>query len=107
MFDLLSTILQWLLSLTNNNATIAAENIALRHQLNILQRSIKHPSLNKWDRLLWVFLSKVWSEWRDALTMVKPATVIHWHRTLSKDTGAKNVLVKAGADLLSQRRQRG
>jgi len=48
MVDLLKILFQWLLSLTNGNAAIAAENIALRHQLNVLQRTVKQPLLNRW-----------------------------------------------------------
>ena len=103
MFDLLKILFQWLLSLTNGNAAIAAENIALRHQLLILQRTVKQPPLNRWDRLLWVFLSKIWSQWRDALTIVKPETVISWHRTLFKKYWSrKSSSKKKGRPPLSQ-----
>jgi transposase InsO family protein len=57
---------------------------ALRHQLLVLQRQKKPQLLKNWDRLLWMFLSKVWSQWRSALFIVKPETVIRWHRTLFK-----------------------
>jgi putative transposase len=59
-----------------------AEIIALRHQLTVLQRSrTPRPiQLNRADRCLWVWLSRLWSEWRSALIMVKPETVIRWHR---------------------------
>ena len=59
---------------------IQLENIALRHQIGVLQRSVKRPRLNSADRLLWVWLSRVWTEWRSSLVIVKPATVIAWHR---------------------------
>jgi len=36
--------------------------------------------LTPWDRLLWVWLSRLWSDWRSALAIVKPETVIAWHR---------------------------
>ena len=57
------------------------EILALRHQLAVLQRqTTKRPSLRSADRLLWVLLSRVWMEWRSALVIVKPATVIGWQR---------------------------
>jgi putative transposase len=57
------------------------EILALRHQLAMLQRRTnKRPSLRTVDRLLWVVLSRVWAQWRSALVIVKPETVIAWQR---------------------------
>ena len=63
-----------------NRATIVAENLALRHQLGILQRSVKRPRLRQRDRIFWAWLSRLWPGWRDSLAIVKPETVIRWHR---------------------------
>jgi putative transposase len=62
------------------SATIALENLALRHQLAILQRSDRRPRLSRWDRILWVWLSRLWTSWRSSLVIVQPATVLAWHR---------------------------
>jgi putative transposase len=61
---------------------LQAEILALRHQLLVLQRSARaHKlSLSAADRLLWVWLSRFWVGWRSALVIVKPETVIAWHR---------------------------
>src|SRR5262245_38792291 len=61
---------------------LQAENIALRHQLIVLQRTQKpkRPFLKAGDRCLWVWLSRLWSNWRSALLILKPATIIAWHR---------------------------
>jgi len=56
------------------------ENLALRHQLGILQRSVKRPKLRQRDRILWVWLSRLWPNWHSCLLIVKPDTVIRWHR---------------------------
>jgi hypothetical protein len=57
------------------------EILALRHQLGVLQRRTnKRPSLRTADRLLWVMLSRLWAQWRTALVIVKPETVIAWQR---------------------------
>jgi len=56
------------------------EILALRHQLAVLQRQKKRVSLRAADRLLWVLLSRIWKQWRSALVVVKPETVIAWHR---------------------------
>jgi hypothetical protein len=57
------------------------EVLALHHQLQVLQRSHPHRlALGKVDRCLWVWLSRVWANWRTALVIVQPETVIAWHR---------------------------
>lgn len=61
-------------------AALQIEILALRHQLGILQRSVKRPKLTATDRFLWAWLSTVWADWRSALVIVKPETVIAWHR---------------------------
>ena len=62
------------------SAAVAIENLALRHQLLVLQRSVGRPRLARWDRILWVWLSCVWVGWRSSLAIVQPATVLAWHR---------------------------
>jgi len=61
-------------------AALQLENIALRHQVGVLQRSVKRPQINRFDRFLWAGFCAVWDEWRSALCIVKPDTVIAWHR---------------------------
>ena len=62
------------------SAAIALENFALRHQLAVLQRSVSRPRLARWDRILWIWLSRLWTGWRSSLVIVQPATVLAWHR---------------------------
>ena len=63
-------------------ATLQAEILALRHQLLVLQRSnYGHKLRLGWaDRVLWVWLSRLSNDWRSTLLIVKPETVIAWHR---------------------------
>ena len=62
-------------------AALQLENVVLRHQISVLQRSAKkRPQLHASDRLLWVCLSSVWADWRSSLVIVKPETVVAWHR---------------------------
>src|SRR2546430_9739693 len=57
------------------------EILALRHQLAVLQRTTpKRPRLRPIDRLLWMLLSSVWPNWRQAVQIVTPPTVVRWHR---------------------------
>jgi putative transposase len=59
---------------------VALENLALREQLGIFQRSVPHPKIRPMDRLFWVCLRKVWKEWKSALVIVRPETVLDWQR---------------------------
>jgi len=61
-------------------AALAAENLALRQQLAIFKAKAPRPKLRWRDRLFWVCLSRLWSGWRSALAIVKPETVLRWHR---------------------------
>src|SRR6267143_4107491 len=63
-------------------AALQAEILALRHQLLVLQRSSRghRLRLSRADRFLWVWLARFWSGWQSALVIVKPETVIAWHR---------------------------
>jgi transposase InsO family protein len=61
-------------------ARLAIENLALRQQLAVYKQSVKRPKLRPRDRIFWVWLSRLWSNWRSALAIVQPQTVIRWHR---------------------------
>ena len=81
MLILLTTLLGTLCSMFRTRAVLELENLALRHQIGVLQRSVaKRPKLTSGDRLLWICLSRLWRDWRSALSIVKPETVIAWHR---------------------------
>ena len=67
-------------ALLMNRTRLALENLALRQQLAIYHRSITRPVINNRDRILWMLLSRLWRGWREALIIVKPETVIRWHR---------------------------
>jgi len=77
---MLTTLFVALSSVFKTRAALQLENVALRHQLVVLRRSVKKPKLTPLDRLLWAWLSGVWADWRCALIVVKPETVIAWHR---------------------------
>ena len=56
------------------------ESLAMRQQLAVLSRKTPRPRLHPSDRWFWLLISRFWPDWRDALAIVKPATVIGWHR---------------------------
>ena len=59
---------------------LVAENALLRQQLIILKRQAKRPKLTKSDRVILVVLASKVKAWREALLLVKPATLLGWHR---------------------------
>ncbi len=77
MFGLIA---RFAVALLRPHVNLAAENIALRHQLLVLQRTAGRPNLKQRDRILWVWLSRFWKNWRTSLVIVQPDTVVRWHR---------------------------
>jgi hypothetical protein len=59
---------------------LAVENLALRQQLAVCRHSTRRPRMRPRDRVFWVWLSRLWPNWRSALAIVQPGTVIKWHR---------------------------
>ncbi len=81
MCDVLISLLAGITSTLRTRASLQVEILALRHQLTVLQRNKRgRLSLRIADRLLWVSLLRFWPEWRRCLVLVKPDTVIGWHR---------------------------
>jgi len=79
--DVLATLLATLSSVFRSRAALELENLALRHQMGVLRRSArKRVTLTPLDRLLWVALSRVSTDWASALAIVQPETVVAWHR---------------------------
>ena len=59
---------------------LAAENLGFRQQLAIRKQSDKRPKLRPCDQVFWVWLSWLWHDWRSVLVVIKPESVIRWHR---------------------------
>ena len=101
----LPILITLLRSAFRSRAAVELENLALRHQVNVLKRSVKHrPKLTPADRLLWLILSRVWSDRRSALAIVQPETVIAWHRTGFRFSGHGKFDAVNRADLPSAAR---
>ena len=81
MGSLFLSLLGALRSALRSRADLAIENLALRQQLANFQRTSSRPRLHKSDRAFWLVLSRLWSRWADVLVVVKPDTVVRWHRT--------------------------
>ena len=81
MFTVIRLFLVSLVSCVRTRAAVAAEILALSHQLAVFERSDPpRPLLTCWDRALWAFVIRRWSGWKGSLVMVEPGTVIAWHR---------------------------
>jgi putative transposase len=75
-----SALFLYFRSLLVSRLALATEILVLRQQLVVLNRTVKRPKIRRRDRLFWVSLSRLWKDWREALIIVKPETVIKWHR---------------------------
>ena len=80
LLTLVRMILRLLSAFLRDRLELAAENLALRQQLAILTRGGRRPKLRQRDRIFWVWLSEIWDDWRSVLLIVKPETVVRWHR---------------------------
>src|SRR5437660_5779185 len=59
---------------------LALENLALRQQLAVWKARQPRPRLTEMDRIFWVLRSRLWTSWRDSVHVVRPETVVGWHR---------------------------
>jgi hypothetical protein len=66
--------------LRRSRAELTAENVLLRQQLIVASRRVKRPILRRHERTLITLLAAALPRWRDALLLVKPETVLRWHR---------------------------
>ena len=81
MMSVLLSLFLTLRGSARSRAALQLDVLALRHQLQVLQRSRpRRLRLTKADRWLWVWLSRIWTGWRTALVIIQPETVIAWHR---------------------------
>src|SRR6195256_779478 len=81
MIALLPAIGSLLSFRVRSRASLELELMALRHQVTVLRRQRPgRPQLSSLDRLLWVCLYRIWPQVIDAMILVKPATVVQWHR---------------------------
>src|SRR5215469_10304478 len=74
------TILAAIRVFFRSRADTALEVLALRQQVAVLKRNRRRPALRSLDRLFWTTLRRFWSRWSEVLVIVKPETVVSWHR---------------------------
>src|SRR5262245_38266101 len=81
MLRVINVIVVAILTLFRTRRNLVLENLALRQQLAVLNRTVKVRRLHQSDRLFWAILSR---GWRHALVIVQPDTVVRWHRAAFK-----------------------
>ena len=77
---MISSFVRTLISVFKARRKLALENVALRQQLAVLRRSVKRTRLSNVDCGFWVLLRRIWTDWESVLVIVKPETVVRWHR---------------------------
>ena len=81
MIEFLKLFVHVLTSPFKTRAQLEAEIVLLRHQLNVLRRRVRSkPKLAVADRLLFVWLYRLFPSVLNAVTIVQPETIIRWHR---------------------------
>ena len=76
----LAILVRTLRSTIRTQGELALENLALRQQVAVWKVRQPRPQLTATDRLFWVVLSRLWKNWRSSLQVVRPETVVRWHR---------------------------
>ena len=85
MPSVFSALIAYVVSHLRSHESLRLENMALRHQLAVYQHTVKRPKLRPADRLFWRWLSRLWSDWQEALAFVQPRTVIAWQKRRFRD----------------------
>jgi hypothetical protein len=81
MFAILRALGLFVADLFKSRCRLEAENLVLRHQLTIaLRRAPPRPRLFGNDRVLLVWITRLWPSLLGAVQVVQPETVLRWHR---------------------------
>jgi len=80
MFDLFRLWLGAVTRIFRDHRSLMLENLTLRQQLAVLKRKNPRPRLGPLDKLFWVVVHRLWSQWKEALFLVQPETVVRWRR---------------------------
>ena len=80
MFKALRILVSTVRAATRSRADLLFEIAALRQQIDVYRQQVKHPKLRRRDRIFWIWLRRHWTGWKNALVIVKPDTVLRWHR---------------------------
>ena len=81
MLDFITAFLAAIRVFFLSRVDTALEVLALRQQVAVLKRKRPRPALTRFDRFFWTALRQLWPRWSDVLIIVKPETVVGWHRS--------------------------
>jgi putative transposase len=85
MLPVVRALLAYVLSMFHSREALRLENIALRHQVAVYQRTVHRPRLRPMNRLFWSWLSRLWTGWQEALAFAQPRTILAWQRQRFRD----------------------
>src|SRR5215472_9844968 len=80
MLNAIFVAVRFVILVLGDHRHVALENVALRQQLSVLKRHNKRPRMERRDRLFWIALRTIWKNWKSALVIVRPETVVSWQR---------------------------
>ena len=98
------------MDLARSKHDLLVENALLRQQLIVLERRQKRPQLSNWDCIKLICLARLTPNWKGALHIIQPDTLLHWHRDLfrfvwrrkSKTKGQRRRISQETIDLIRQ-----
>src|SRR5947209_418786 len=76
----LGILLRTFRSAVRTRRELALENLALRQQLAVWKARQPRPRLTEMERIFWIGVARLWKNWRSSLQVVRPETVVRWHR---------------------------
>ena len=95
-------VIDFLMGAFRSRLSLQLEIAALHHQLSLYQRAQRRPAIASSDRLLWSVLARLRRDWRGALFIVQPRTVILWQQKRFRDYWrglSRQGLPRASSDL--------
>jgi len=80
MLDAIGALVTFLLRVLVSRRELVLENMMLRQQLAVLRRKLPRARLRPGDRRFWLLVRRLWGRWSELLVLVRPQTVVRWHR---------------------------
>src|SRR5215470_6468623 len=80
MLEIIRLLLATLVAAVRCRQRLVVENMLLRQQLQVALRSQRRPRLRARDKLFWLLVRRLHQDWRRHLLLVRPETVLGWHR---------------------------
>jgi putative transposase len=85
MLPVISALFGFVVSLFQSRWAMQLKILAFQHQVAVYKHTVTRPRLRPSDRLFWVWLSRLWRGWHDALAFVQPRTVLAWQHQRLRD----------------------